>query len=743
MMMKDGLSERVWQVMRGISKEVPKDSTDDFLSLWRKTEKSEDNYIYRRGKFFRFCMGQIVTPIYDNELIVGHFPYREWDCNCCCLPDPILPKERERASEEVEQKFQKCTKLEKIPDLTKWGEVIYGGINFGHVIVDYEKVLHVGFGGLEEEIRKRMEDENLEADQRAFLLSAREMVLGGELLIRRYGEEAFRLAETAKPERAGELRETGTVCMRIAEQPATSFREALQLLWFTQLLLEIESGVSAFSYGRMDQYLYPFYQSDLEAGRLSEEDAQELIDLFWLKNWRYPSKMPDPGRAVTLGGMLPDGTDGTNPLTYLMLNATRRLKIFQPKLNVRVWDGSPEEYVEACVLTARENCGPMFYCDEISIKALEKYGYTEKDAAGYGLIGCYEMAAPGKECGNPMGGAINVGKCLELAMNNGISMTTGEQLGPKTGYLNQFKSEEQLEEAFREQTEYALDMLEIQLIYETLRNSMLVPHALESILIDGCVRKGKDVSCSGANLTTVGVRMSGLVQTADSFTAVRKLVFQERYLSVERLWEGIRTNFAGDEALHAILVSRAPKYGNDCDEADLAVRKLGQYLCEAVQRRRHISGNPLRPGLFSYLEFMDGEHCAALPDGHRAGEPFANGVSPTHGCDCQGLTAMLCSAAKLDYSLSNNAATLDVKLPSELFSGSNGIHTLSQILRTFFRDGGMQIQLYFLSAAELLNAQKSPAEYAGLIVRVTGYSAFFTELEKNIQDEVIMRTASF
>lgn len=743
MMMKDGLTKRVRLVLDGISKEEPAASTQDFLSLWEKSGERGEDTVYRRGKFFRFCMGQIVTPVYDNEIIVGDFPYREWDCNCCCLPDTIATKERELAIAEVGREFLERTKLKKVPDFEKWNEVFWGGINFGHVIVDYEKVLQVGFGGLEKEIEKRLEDPNLEAGQRSFLSSARETVLGCELLIRRYGEEALRLAETAEPGRARELREIGSVCKRIAEQPASGFREAVQLIWFIQLLLEIESGVSAFSYGRMDQYLYPFYQKDVESGRLTKDDAQELIDLFWLKNWRYPSRMSDPGRAVSLGGILPDGTDGVNSLTYLMLNATRRLKIFQPKLNARIWNGAPDEYVEACVLTAQENCGPMFYCDEVSIAALKKYGYAEDEAANYGLIGCYEMAVPGKECGNPMGGAVNVGKCLELAMNNGVSMISGERLGPRTGYLNQFKQAGQLEDAFREPTEFALDMLEQRLLYEALCNSRLTPHALESVLIDGCIRQGKDVSCFGAGLTTIGIRMSGLVQTADSFTAVNKLIYQEKVLSIERLWEGISTNFAKDEALRAMLVNRAPKYGNDCDEADWAVRELGQYLCRAVGRRHHISGSPLRPGLFSYLEFMDGERCAALPDGHRARQPFANGVSPAHGRDREGLTAMLRSAAKLDYSLSNNAATLDVKLPLKLFSGDNGVRTLSRILQTFFRDGGMQVQLYFLSAGELIKAQESPEEYAGLIVRVTGYSAYFTELDKNLQDEVIMRTASF
>ncbi len=742
-MMKDGLTRRVQLVMDGISREEPKTSTEELLSLWRATGEREENYALRRGRFFRFCMGKIETPIYEGERIVGHFPYKEWNCNRCCLPDPLTPEEREQAFARIDREFMARTGRDSVPDFQKWRDIFYGGINFGHIIVDYEKVLRIGFGGLVEEIDQRLEESGLDENQRCFLLAGRETILGGEILIQRYGEEALRLAEEAPSGRAEELREIGEVCSRIASRPAESFWDAVQLVWFTQLLLEIESGVSAFSYGRMDQYLYPFYQRDLENSRLTEEDAQELIDLLWLKNWRYPSKMSDPGRAVTLGGMLPDGTDGVNPLTYLALNATRRLKIFQPKLNARIWEGSPEEYVAACVQTARQNCGPMLYCDEVSVAALEKYGYSQQDARNYGIIGCYEMASPAKECGNPMGAAVNVGKFLELAMNNGAFISTGKQIGPQTGYLNQFKNLEQLRQAFQKQTEFALDMLEQRLLYDALRHSLLIPHALESILVDGCLQSGRDVSQSGAKLTTVGVRMSGLVQTADSFTALQKLVFQEKVLSLERLWAGIRTNFAQDEVLRAMLVNRAPKYGNDCDEADQMVRELGQYLCGEVQKRRHISGAPLRPGLFSFLQFMNGERCSALPDGHREGQPFANGVSPTHGVDQQGLTAMLRSAAKLDYSLSNNAATLDVKLPLDLFSGENGVEALSQILRTFFREGGMQVQLYFLSARELREAQKRPEEYAGLIVRVTGYSAYFTELDKNLQDEVIMRTAAF
>lgn len=734
------LTPRVQRILRNISKADPENSTAPLLEQWKE---KEENYLLRRGKFFHFCMGRILTPIYDGELIVGHFPYTEWNCNRCCLPDPLTEEEAASKKEQIDDDFLKLIGLKSVPDFKPWSEVFYGGINFGHVIVDYEKVLKNGLDSILREIDDRLQDDTLSQQQRSFLLSGRESVLGGQLLIRRYGDEALRLAQTAQPERAAELMEISRVCSNIASKPASSFREAVQLTWFTQLLLEIESGVSAFSYGRIDQYLYPYYRDDMEKGILTEEKAQELIDLLWLKNWQYPSKMSDPGRAVTIGGMLPDGTDGTNPLTYCMLEATRRLRVFQPKLNARIWKGSPEAYISACVRTARENCGPMLYCDEISIDALEKYGYSTEEARNFGIIGCYEMAVPGKECGNPMAAAVNIGKCLELAMNNGVSMTNGAKLGVQTGYLSDCKNARDLEQALQAQVEFALDTLELRLKYDAIRHSYLIPHPFQSILTRGCLQTGRDVSCSGAELTTVGVRMSGLIQTADSLTAVNKLVFEDKTISMERLWEGLRTNFENDEVLHAILVNKAPKYGNDIEEADQTARKLGQYLCNAISRRKHLSGAPLRPGLFSFLQFMNGENCAALPDGHRTGEPFANGVSPTHGRDRQGLTALLRSAAKLDYSLSNNAATLDIKLPSDLFAGEDGAQTLGQILRSYFEEGGMQVQLYFLSAEELRKAQEHPEDYAGLIVRVTGYSAYFIELAKNIQDEVIMRTAGF
>ena len=723
-----------------------------------------DNPVVRQGHLMKYYLERLATPVYPEELIVGGIPYTEVDSNRQIMPDFLFPRERAEREALAAARFQEETGKSKAPDYDEWRELFYGSVNHGHIIIGYERALKKGLGQMAEELRLRQKDFALTSGQKDFLTSALYCLEGAQSYIRRYGEEAERQAKDAPDARRRELKEISRTCRHIAFLAPVSFRQALQMVWFLQILVELESGLSAFSYGRLDQYLYPYLKADLESGLLTREEAQELVDCFWIKNGEYPERISDPARSITIGGMTGEGKDGVNPLSFMLLRSLESCRLLQPKLNARIFPGTDPEFFLECCRVNRQNLGPMLYNDTAVLEALEKYGYAKEDAVDYGLIGCYEYGLAGMERPSPMGAILNVGKCLELALNNGVSLTTGKVLGPALGDLTRYHTCEEVEEALTGQVKAAAALLTKKIWLEEYRTALLRPQPMLSLFVEDCVEKAADLSLYGARYSSVGVRMPGLAAVSDSLTALRTLCFEEMdcpgdsgkrgsgeqkgeifgKFSKERILQGLRTNFEKDAVLRAALINRAPKYGNDDDRADRTMVWLCRRMCEIISDCPHPSGSRLRPGIFSFLNFLDcGQACGALPDGRRAGEPFVNGISPSHGMDKNGPTAFLRSAGKLDYSLSNNASTLDFKVPPQVFQGEEGDRLLKGLISDYFKEGGMQIQLYFLSKDDLLRARSHPEEYAGLTVRVTGYSAYFVRLTPELQEEIIQRTAAF
>lgn len=722
-----------------------------------------DNPVVRQGHLMKYYLERLAVPVYPEELIVGGIPYAEVDSNRQIMPDFLFPQERVEREALAAARFREETGKNEVPDYDEWKELFYGSVNHGHIIIGYERALKKGLRQMAEEIRLRQRDPALTSGQKDFLKSALYCLEGAQSYIRRYGEEADRQAKDAPDVRQRELGEIAHTCYHIASMPPVNFRQALQMTWFLQILVELESGLSAFSYGRLDQYLYPYLKADLESGLLTHKEAQELVDCFWIKNGEYPERISDPGRGLTIGGMTGDGKDGVNPLSFMLLRSLENCRLLQPKLNARIFPGTDPEFFLECCRVNRQNLGPMLYNDTAVLKALEKYGYAEEDAVDYGLIGCYEHGLAGIERPSPMGAVLNVGKCLELALNNGVSITTGKTLGPALGDLARYHSCDEVETALMGQAEAAAALLTEKICLEELRTALLRPQPMLSLFVEDCVEKAADLSACGARYSSVGVRMPGLAAVSDSLTALRTLCFEEKActedrerisgegkgeifgrFSGERILHGLRTNFEDDAILRAALINRAPKYGNDDDRADQTMAWLCGRMCEIISACHHPSGSRLRPGIFSFLNFLDcGQNCGALPNGRKAGKPFVNGISPSHGMDQNGPTAFLRSAGKLDYSLSNNASTLDFKVPPLVFQGEEGDRLLRSLISDYFEEGGMQIQLYFLSKEELLRARSHPEEYAGLTVRVTGYSAYFVRLTPELQEEIIQRTAAF
>lgn len=705
--------------------------------------------VIRRGHLMKYYLERLATPVYPEELIVGGIPYAEVDSNRQIMPDFLFRTEREKREEQARESFLKMTGKSEMPDYRELKELFTGVVNYGHIIIGYEQVLKKGLEKLKEELRLRQTDPALGQEQKDFLQSALYCLEGAQVYIRRYGEEAAQQVEDAADVRRRELQEISDTCQHIASLPPVNFRQALQMIWFLQLFVELESGLSAFSYGRLDQYLYPYLEADLKAGILGEEDAQELVDCFWIKNGEYPARINDPGRGLTIGGMTAEGKDGVNTLSYMLLRSMENCRLLQPKLNARIFPGTDPAFFLACCRANRQNLGPMLYNDAVIMESLKKYGYTEDDAVDYGLIGCYEHGLAGIERPSPMGAVLNIGKCLEFVLNNGVSLTTGKTLGLTQGDLTQFSTCEEIEEALLRQIRAAAVMLTEKIQLEELRTALLRPQPMLSLFVEDCVKKAADVSAFGARYSSVGVRMPGITAVADSLTALKTLCFAtERKMfekfSRERILRGIRTDFEEDAALRAALINRAPKYGNDDDRADQTMVWLCRQLCRIISGCPHPSGSRLRPGLFSFLNFLEcGQACGALTDGRKAGEPFVNGISPSHGMDKNGPTAFFRSAGKLDYTLSNNASTLDFKVSPQVFQGEEGDRLLRELITDYFKKGGMQVQLYFLSREDLIEAKTHPEKFSGLMVRVTGYSAYFVQLTEELQEEVIQRTAAF
>lgn len=701
--------------------------------------------VIRRGMAFQAALETIKIPIYEDELIIGDVPYYEFKANTELLPSFLTETEKAISILEAQNKYKRITGKNEVPDYGMYGEVFHTCINYGHIIADYSLPLKIGFGGMLAKIDAHLQEldpnkEN-EGEKRNFLLSTRICIQAATKYIQRYAEKASEEARSSADEkRREELERISQICLRISTEPPENFYEALQLVWFTQLLMEIESGISAFSFGRMDQYLYPFLKADLETGKITLESAQELVDCFWVKANEQNCVTNDAGRALTIGGKKANSEDGVNELTGLMLRSAGELELLQPKLNARVHPGSPDSYIDLCCKVAARNVGPQFYNDDVIIPSLQNYGYCFEDAVDYGSIGCYEYGLFGKERPSPMGSTFHIGKCLELALHNGVSQTAKSQLGPQTGCFTGFSTYEEFESAFYKQVEFFIRCIADRLILNECVTEATRPLPFLSTLVYGCLEKGKDISSFGAQYSTGGVRFTGFSAVVDSLIAVKTLVFEKQSISKERLLHALEDNFAHDEALRLTLINKAPKYGNDEEQVDAIAVSVGEYCCKEVLKHRHITGQKLKPGLFSFLNFMEaGRNCGAFPNGRKAFEPFVNGISPMHGMDRNGPTAMLSSAAKLNYLLSPDGNALDLKLPIHFFKDER----LGQMIRSYFSKGGMQVQLYTLSAEELIDAKRRPEAHGSLIIRVTGYSAYFVTLDEKLQDEIIERTKSF
>ncbi len=689
------------------------------------------------------------------------------------------------------------------------GNYFYNGV--GHVTVQYDKVLAMGYRGIIEEIQQELDRCNPgDGDyctKSQFLKAA---ILSCEAVIRyarRYAQLAEKEAAACTDSaRKQELLQIAANCARVPEHGAATFHEACQSFWFVQQLLQLESSGHSISPGRFDQYMYPYYKKDLEAGRLTRESAQELIDCIWVK-LNDLNKCRDAASAegfagyslfqnLIVGGQDKEGLDVTNDLSFMCITASKHVFLPQPSLSIRVWNKSPHELLLKAADLTRTGIGlPAYYNDEVIIPSLLSRGLTLEDARDYNIIGCVEPQKAGKTEGWHDAAFYNMCRPLELVFSNGWDK--GEKIGIETGAVEDMATFEEFYDAYKKQMEYNISLL------VNADNAIDVAHATRcplpylSCMVDDCIKRGKSVQEGGAVYNFTGPQGFGIANMADSLYAIKKLVFDEKKVTLAEYKRALAMNYgqgfdavsageivteilreirkvnlpemdrngmAVDEAQVAgmiaavmnaelpaeekkryeelrAMIDEVPKFGNDNEEVDMFARDVAYTYTRPLLNYRNPRGGQFQAGLYPVSANVPlGAQTGATPDGRLAHTPVADGVSPSAGKDVYGPTAAANSVSKLDHGIASNGTLFNQKFHPTALSGEKGLENFVALIRSYFDQKGSHMQFNVVDRETLLDAQAHPEKYAHLVVRVAGYSALFTTLSKSLQDDIIRRT---
>jgi formate C-acetyltransferase len=619
----------------------------------------------------------------------------------------------------------------------------------GHILPDVATWLRLGIGGLRQKVTSAGETRESPFDAAAWIA-----LQAGEEFILRYADLAAEQAQTSPdPARVAELERIAGVCRWISAHPPRDFHEALQSVWFLFVLLQIESNASSFSPGRFDQYMLPYLERDLADNRLTLAQAQELLEYLWLKfneivllrsshSARYFAGFPI-GFNLAVGGQLADGADAANLLSYMCLRAQADLGLTQPNLSIRIYAGSPQEFLEAAAFVIGKGSGmPQVFNDEVIVPGQVNRGLPLAEARNYAVVGCVELSTPGKALGWSDASMFNLTRVLELTLFGGRDPQTGEQIGLPTPCLDEMHSFAELEAAYDRQLAHFVALMVKGCNVVDQVHAEVLPSPFLSLVIDDCIERGLDVTAGGARYNFAGVQGVQIANVADSLAAVKQAVFDEQWLSATELLAALAGDFAGQEVLRQRLINRVPKYGNDDDRVDQFASRWGDRYCELVEQHETIRGGVYQPGFYTVSAHVPmGANVGATPDGRRAGAPLADGgLSPTAGRDHRGATAVLHSVSKLNLKLASNGTLLNMKFLPAFFDGPAALNKFAQLLRGFSELHIPHVQFNVVDAVTLRAAQAHPDEYRSLVVRVAGYSAYFTELDKELQDEIIRRS---
>jgi len=645
----------------------------------------------------------------------------------------------------------------------------------GHFCTGYNTGIRKGFGAIKAEAEAKMKEiiekamPGQSVEQYNFYRSVAIVCDGVIMLTKRYAKLVEAKAVDEKdPVRKKELESMAECLNWTVENPARNFHEALQCLFMYQTALCLDANMHGMSFGRIDQYLGDFYHADVEAGRITPEYAQELMDLFFLKvaemnkPWGYRQTMSAPGytsgQLMTLGGMGKDGNDATNDVTYMMLQASGRLILHDPPLAMRVHKNTPPELWEAAIGTTKIAGGvPTFENDDVIIPALMSRGLSLEDARDYCLIGCVEPAGTGTEwpaCGGVgTESYMNLAAALLIAMNDGYTAepminafipappgTPHVRVGPATGYLYEMSDIEEVKQAFKKQVEYFVKwhIMHVNSFEYVARN--ILPQPLVSATMEGCMEKGMDVMWGGAKYNSTGDSGVGIGNVADSLNIIDYCCFKKKVCTTQQMYDAIINDWNGYEDLRAYIVNEAPHYGNGRPECDEYAAFGAKCFADAVNTLTGPRGR-YSAGMYPVtINVAFGAATGATPDGRKKGEPLADGIAAPQGYDKCGPTAVLSSVAAIKQTDFPNGTLMNLKFHPKALAGENDWRKLSALMQTYFDMGGMELQINVISTETLREAQKKPEKYKDLVVRVAGFSSYFIELHPTGQDDLIRRT---
>lgn len=758
--------------------------------LWTESHKKTEGQhvaIRRAQAFYDTCAG-ISVHIFEGELIVGvvgefrkcgiltpEFSWlwvdREMDDFDKRSQDPYVMTDEQRAfvrekifpywkGKSLEEAF-----LARVPEETRKIAVDTGVIDndskwrqaVGEITPDYQDVLFVkGFGGTIKEAREKIEALNEavpeEMDQITFY---RSVILTSEGIIRyanRYADEAERMAEKEEDEkRRQELLRIAGNCRRVPEYPPRSFYEAIQFIWFTQIGGILSENPLALNPGRFDQYMYPYYKQDIDAGVIKKEDAQELIDALWLKYsewvWTISANTADyfagynQFQNLTVGGKTREGLNAVNELSYMALKATEEVKTHQPGLSVRIQADCPEEFMAAVTNLVSKGTGfPAIHNDSVGYQMLINAGYEPEDARDWNNCGC---VVPHYRKTGEWTAAVNVnfGSALEYALNEGKSRMTGEQMGLPEKPSREFVSYEEVEKAFYRQFANLCKHSVIATIEAQKLHQEMVPRPFLSSCIESCLETGKDLSQGGAKYNVGPVITGiGLAVASNSLAVIKKLVFEDRETTMEELDRALSADWEGYEELRK-KAREVPKYGNDDDYVDEIAIKMANWYYQEIHQYKDVFGSPFNTAFMGISNYIPmGRVLAATPCGRKNGEPSSEGVSPYVGSDKSTPLAAMRSAAKVNQEIHSGGTLLNLRLNHELVATRRGQANLGAMIQAFFALGAFHVQFNTLSSEVLRRAQEKPEDYKDLLVRVAGYSTQFVNLSKSMQDAIIART---
>ncbi len=829
-------SARIQKLIDALYAKMPEIESDRGILVTESYKATEAlPIILRRSAAFAHILRNIPIVIRDNELIVGsatkaprgcqvfpEYSYEwleaEFDTVETRAADPFHISEKTKADLRQAYPYWKgktCSDLAKSNMDEKAynafikhgmftpGNYFYNGI--GHVNVNYEKVLKIGYRGIMAEAqaaKEKLDVADPEFTQRNNFLSA--VIESCEAVIE-YAHRYAKLArEMAKAEscqvRKAELEKIALTCAKVPEFPATNFYEACQSFWFVQLLLQVESNGHSISPGRFDQYMYPYYKKDIDEGKITQEEAQELLDCIWVK-LNDINKVRDAGSAdgfagygmfqnLIVGGQDIYGMDATNDLSYMCLEAAMHVPLPQPSISVRVWNGTPQSFmVKAAALTRLGTGLPAYYNDEIIIPSIMARGLTLEDARDYCIIGCVEPQKGGKTDGWHDAAFFNMCRPMELVFSNGWDK--GVKIGPDTGDVAQMRTFEEFFEAYKTQQSYFIKLLVNANNAIDSAHAVRCPLPFQSCMVEDCIGRGKSLQEGGAIYNFTGPQGFGIANNADGLLAIKKLVFEDGKVTLSELKEALQANFGygikgaqaeritGEIALELakqgveidtqivkaiyeevttangldadkkaryreikrMIDEDCPKYGNDLVEADMMARAVGNSYTKEVEKYKNPRGGIFQAGLYPVSANVPlGAQTGATPDGRLAYTPIADGIGPVSGKDVKGPTATANSVARLEQGVASNGTLLNQKFHPSALAGMSGLTKFVALIRSYFDQKGMHMQFNVVTRETLLDAQQHPEKYKTLVVRVAGYSALFTTLSRSLQDDIIART---